>query len=100
VICDYFTKWVEAFDIPNMEVLTIARLLDREVLTRFGIPASVHSDQGKEFESKLFLDMCRILDIKKTSTNPYHPQCGELVERFNETLLTMLIYVVDDHQSD
>lgn len=40
VICDYFTKWVEAFAMPNMETVTIARLLVREVLTRFGIPSS------------------------------------------------------------
>ena len=100
VICDYFTKWVEAFAMPNMETVTIARLLVREVLTRFGIPSSLHSDQGKQFEGNIFTEMCKVLNIKKTRTSPYHPQCDGLVERFNKTLITMLRSLVDEHQSD
>lgn len=100
VICDYFTKWVEAFAMPNMETVTIARLLVQEVLTRFGIPSSLHSDQGKQFEGNIFTEMCKVLNIKKTRTSPYHPQCNGLVERFNKTLITMLRSLVDEHQSD
>nr|XP_034304729.1 uncharacterized protein LOC117682052 [Crassostrea gigas] len=44
--------------------------------------------------------MCKVLNIKKTRTRPYHPQCDGLVERFNKTLITMLRSLVDEHQSD
>lgn len=50
----------------------------------------MHSDQGRQFESLLVKGICRLLQIKKTRTSPYHPQSDGLVERFNRTLLQML----------
>jgi hypothetical protein len=58
VISDYFTKWTEAHAMPNMEVSTVADIIVREVATRFGVPTTIHSDQGSQFESELFTEMC------------------------------------------
>ena len=74
VVSDYFTKWVEAFAMPNMEAVTVANIVAKEVVARFGVPSAIHSDQGKQFEGKVFTEMCRVLNIKKTRTTPYHPQ--------------------------
>ena len=98
VISDYFTKWVEAFAISNMEAKTIAELVAKEVVARFGVPSTIHSDQGKQFEGNLFLEMCKMLHIKKTRTTRYHPESDGMVERFNKTLLTMLRTLVDENQ--
>ena len=46
---DYFTKWIEAYPLPNQEAITIAEVLVRELIARFGVPMSLHSDQGREF---------------------------------------------------
>lgn len=47
VIADYFTKWTECFPMRNMETTTIAKIfMVEEVITRFGIPRTIHSDQG------------------------------------------------------
>ena len=48
----------------------------------------LHSDQGRNFSSNIFTEMCHLLDIKKTQITPYHPQSDGLVERFNRTLAT------------
>ncbi|KAK3106230.1 hypothetical protein FSP39_015710 [Pinctada imbricata] len=100
VISDYFTKWVEAFAMPNMEAITVAEILVKEVIARYGVPSTVHSDQGKQFEGKVFSEMCSVLNIDKTRTTPYHPQSDGMVERFNKTLLTMLRTLVDENQSN
>ena len=98
VVSDYFTKWVEAFAMPNMEARTVAEFVVQEVVTRFGVPYTIHSDQGRQFEDKVFTEMCKLLHVKKTRTTPYHPQSDGMVERYNKTLLSMLRTLVDDNQ--
>ena len=90
VVGDYFSKWKEAYPMPNMEATTIATFLVNEFICRFGVPEYLHTDQGRNFEASLMKEMCRLLGIKKTHTTPYHPQSDGLIERFNRTLLSML----------
>ena len=66
VIGDYFTKWTEAYATKDHKAETIARILVEEFIRRFGIPGSIHTDQGRDFEGHLFRDMCRMMDIEKT----------------------------------
>ena len=100
VISDYYTKWTEAHAMPNMEASTVAEIVVKEVFSRFGVPATIHSDQGSQFESELFTEMCELLWIQKTRTTPYHPKSDGMVERFNKTLATMLSAYVSDHHND
>ena len=100
VICDYFTKWTESFAMPNQEAETVTRILVDEVICRFGVPLSIHSDQGKNFESNLFQQICQTLGVHKTRTSAYHPQSDGLVERFNRTLQAMLSKYVREDQTD
>uniref|UniRef100_A0A3B4WPR7 Integrase catalytic domain-containing protein n=1 Tax=Seriola lalandi dorsalis TaxID=1841481 RepID=A0A3B4WPR7_SERLL len=96
VVGDYFSKWTEAFPLPNQEASSIAKVLKEEWVCRFGVPRSIHSDQGRNFESTLFRELCRLLKIHKTS--PYHAQSDGLIERFNRILLSMLSLFVEDNQ--
>ena len=50
VLCDYFSKWAEAYAVPNHTALTVADKIVNEFICRFGIPKQIHSDQGREFE--------------------------------------------------
>ena len=89
VIGDYFTKWVEAYPMKDMEAASVAVYLF-EFICRYGAPDFLHTDQGKNFESTLKSDLCKLLGIVKTRTTPYHPQSDRMIERFNRTLLGML----------
>ena len=78
--------------------MTVAKVLTQEFFFRFSIPEQLHSDQGRQFESQLIMEVCKLLKINKTLTTPYHPQGDGLVERFIRTLLNMLATTVKDHQ--
>jgi hypothetical protein len=58
VIGDYFTKWVEAFAMPDQEARTVAHVLVNEFICRFGTPGYIHTDNGRNFESTLFKELC------------------------------------------
>lgn len=73
VICDCFTRWTEAIAIPNQEAETIAKAFVNEFVSRFGVPLQIHSDQGSNFVSKLFTDMCDLLQIYHTRSTALHP---------------------------
>ena len=100
VVMDYFTKWAEAYPLRNQEAETIAKVLVEQFICRFGVPLSIHTDQGTNFESRVFQSICRLLGINKTRTTPYHPQSDGLVERFNRTIQTILSMYVKEDQSD
>uniref|UniRef100_A0AAZ1X8S4 Gypsy retrotransposon integrase-like protein 1 n=1 Tax=Oreochromis aureus TaxID=47969 RepID=A0AAZ1X8S4_OREAU len=100
VVMDYFTKWPEAYAVPDQSATTTAERLVEEMFACFGVLAELHSDQGRNFESKVFGEICRQLGVEKTRTTPLHPQSDGLVERFNRTLATQLAILTSRHQRD
>lgn len=68
----------------------MAEALVENVVSRFGVPMELHSDQGRNFESELLGPVMKILGINKTRTSPLHPQSDGMVERFNKTILDYL----------
>ena len=100
VIQDYFTKWPEIFAINKMDAQTVADVVLSEVVCRWGCPLSIHSDQGRQFESEVFQLLCKSLGIQKTRTTPLRPQSDGMVERMNRTIITQLAIFTNEHQSD
>ena len=90
VVGDYFTKWTEAYAIPNQEATTVATKLTEEFICRYGVPLQLHSDQ----------EVCRILGVEKSRTTALHPQSDGMIERFNRTLEAILAMFVSDNQRD
>ena len=90
VMANYFTRWVEGFSLRDITAVSFAAAVVNGWISPFGAPEQLHSDQGAQFESRLFADICRLLGIRKTRTTPYHPSGDGLVERVNRTLLGLL----------
>lgn len=86
MIGDYFTKRTECHAMPNMETNTVASILTEQVVSRFGLPYIIHSDQGRQFESRLFSEIrvCQLLQISKIRTTPYHPKSDGMVKRLTQ----------------
>ena len=63
VAADYFIRWVEAYPILSQEAVVVARKLVNEMFCRFSPPEQLHSDQGRQFESQLLAEVCKLLGI-------------------------------------
>ena len=100
VITDGFMKWTQAIALPNQTALTVADALMTQVFSLFGVPRQIHTDQGRNFESDLFRELCQLLDIEKTRTTPYRPQSDGQTERFNRTVQQMLKTYVRENRDD
>lgn len=89
VITDHFTKFAVAVPTKDQKARTVAKALWENFLVHYGFPSRLHSDQGRDFESRTIRELCSLIGAEKVRTTPYHPQ-GNPVERFNRTLLSML----------
>ena len=90
VIQDYFSKWLEAFPLTGTAAPSVAQCVLNGWIARFGCPYTILSDQGREFESKLFKALNDLLQIKKLRTTTYHPCTDGMVERSNRTIIDVL----------
>ena len=99
---DYFSKWIEAYPIPDPGAVTCARRFTEEWVCRHECPQILHSDQGRNFESRVFAEMCDLLGIEKTRTTPLNPKSDGFIERFNRTMLDTVSVLMDPfkHQRD
>ena len=90
VIQDYFSKWPFAIPLPDQKAERIVQALKDQVFTLVGPPHRLHSDQGRNFESYILLELCKAFGVTKSQTTPYHPMGDGLVERMNCSLLNLL----------
>lgn len=94
-VTDYFTKFVEAIPMKDKYATGVATVLFK-LFMRMGICQVVTSDQGSEFNNTLNQELMALLNIDYRLTTPYHPQANGLVERYNQTIQTMLVKFVDE----
>ena len=99
VICDYATRWPEAVPLKSIDAEHIAEELI-SLFSRVGIPKEILTDQGSNFTSRLLKEVYRLLRIQPIQTSPYHPQTDGLVERFNQTLKSMLRKAASEEGKD
>ncbi|CAG2211387.1 unnamed protein product [Mytilus edulis] len=74
VLVDSCSKWVEAFAMKTQEASEVAKVLFKEVFSRFGAARFLVSDRGKSFMNNLVLSLCEIFDVTRYHTSLYHPQ--------------------------
>ena len=89
VLCDYVTRYPETVPLCCIDAEHMAEELMR-VFSRVGIPKEILTDQGSNFMSQLLREVYCLLHVQSIRTSPYHLQTDGLVERFNQTLKTML----------
>lgn len=90
-VVDRFTRWPEAYPVTDQTAETTARCLVSQYISRFGVPLEITTDRGKQFESRLFAELCKLLGSDRIRTTSYHPQANGMVERFHRNLKGSII---------
>lgn len=85
-VIDRYTRWTEAIPMVEMTAASCAIALIDGWISRFGVPLQITSDQGRQFTSSLFSELCKFLGVKHSMTTSYHPQSNGIIERFHRTL--------------
>ncbi|KAI7806491.1 hypothetical protein IRJ41_006936, partial [Triplophysa rosa] len=84
VVADYATRY------PKVVNALI------QLFSRVGLPREVITDQGTNFTYRLMKQVYSMLRIHPKQTTPFHPQTDGTVERFNQTMKSMLRKFVSD----
>ena len=96
VSTNYFTKWVEAEPLVNIKDVDAKRFVWKIIVTRFGVPHVLISDNGLQFDSKMFRKYCGELGIINRYSTPAYPQGNGQAEAVNKVIVSGLKKRVDD----
>ena len=97
---DELSKFTLAIPIIQQDAMTVARAFVEEIILKFGIPQSILTDQGSNFMSEVFGNVCKILKIKKIKCTAYHPQTNGALERTHRVLVEYLRCFILEDQSN
>ncbi|GFX34116.1 hypothetical protein TNCV_1698642 [Trichonephila clavipes] len=83
---DRFSKWPEAQPLKDMTAETVAEAFFSSWVSRFGTPAILTTNRGRQFESSLFKALSKLLGVQKCRTTGYHPQANGMIEELHRPL--------------
>eukprot|EP00253_Pinus_taeda_P025587 PITA_25587 len=87
---DYFTKWIEV--IPNRQATdaVIISFLENNILSRFGCPNKLITDNAAAFKSKRMVEFFHKYHIILGLSTVYHPQGNGFAESSNKSLVNII----------
>ena len=83
---DHLTGWAEVIPIPDKSSKVVWSAFCQRILSTYGLPEVLVTDQGGEFTSKEWEEFLQELGVDHRRTTAYHPESNGRVERFNGTL--------------
>ena len=93
---DYFTKWVETEPLANIRDVDTKKFIWKNIVTRFGVPHTLISDNGLQFDSKAFRRYCCGFGITNKYSTPAYPQGNGQIETVNKVIVNGLKKRLDD----
>jgi transposase InsO family protein len=92
---ELFTRWSEAFPIPDITAEAVPLALLSGLIASFGSPQIITTDQGRQFESQLFHSLAKMCCIHLSRTTRHHPAANGLVLRLHRKLKAAIMYHSD-----
>ncbi|XP_020203942.1 uncharacterized protein LOC109789410 [Cajanus cajan] len=90
VAVDYFNKWIEAEPLATITTHNLQKILWKHVITRFGIPHAIVTDNGLQFTDQKLNKFLQDLGVKHRFTSVEHPQSNGQAEAANKVILSEL----------
>ena len=94
---DRFSRWAVAEPLKDARAITVADAFIKCWVQNYGIPQTITTDRGSNFESSLFNDMLKRFDIEHIRTTAYRPQHNGLVECWHRRLKDALTAAADEY---
>ena len=100
VATNYATKWVEARALQTNSAQETAQFLYEAIVTRFGCPLHLVSNQGSHFLNGTIQVLTEHFLLRHTTSTTYYPQGNGQAESTNKVIVTMLQKLVNDNHTD
>ena len=84
---DYFTKWPEAEPLAMITEWQLEKFVWKNIVTRFGLPRTIITDNGSQFASTRFREFCTNYGIQLRFSSVAHPQTNGLAKVTNRSIL-------------
>ena len=85
-IIDRYTRYVSAIPMKDSSSISVVNAFFHGYVSHFGVPKTVTTDRGAQFESNLWTQFIQRLGAKRKRTTRYYPQCHGLIENFYRRL--------------
>ena len=93
-------KWVEAEPLTKITARKVISFVVRNIICRFGIPRTIITDNGTQFDCAEFRNFCQKYKIDKRYTAVAHPQSNGQVEVSNREIKKILERTVGSTRKD
>ena len=100
VAIDHYTKYAEAIATSTFNGFVTAVFIFNQIICRYGMVEKILTDQGVNFESNLFKQLCALIGTKKLRTSTYHAMANGITERLNKNIKPSLAKFVNDQHDD
>ena len=98
VFQDLFTKYIELVPLRSANGNTVKKAFIELIMTRWGVPRVLLTDNGTEFVNKVTQDLAEEFGFHHSTIPPYYAQANP-VERVNRVLKSMIIsFLGQDHR--
>lgn len=98
IVVDAFSKFVFLKAMTEASAKKVVQFLISEIFLKFGVPETIHSDNGKQFIAKDYKNMIAAYGIQDSKTAFYSPQ-SNAAERVNQSILNAIrSYLNEDHR--